>query len=104
MAVKTVKGRNTLGTLGSLAAVAGMATGTPWLTTLGWGASGLGSLINGGTPTVEEATNLADILNHISGWFNPAKDNIGKVDMSDEELANKWGKVINTTSSNGWGF
>lgn len=104
MAVKTVKGRNTLGTLGSLAAVAGMATGQPWLSTLGMGMGTVGNMINGNSPTLEQAGSLAEILNNISGWFNPANNNIGKVKMSDEELAKKWGGFLGTAGYNGWGL
>jgi len=42
MATYVTKGSSPLGTLGTLAGIAGMATGNPWLSAIGAGASALG--------------------------------------------------------------
>ena len=49
MAIKTLERKkdNTLGMLGTLASVAGMATGQPWLSALGAGMQGANSMMNG---------------------------------------------------------
>ena len=43
MSVQYVKGSNPLGSIGTIATIAGMATGQSWLTALGYGANALGS-------------------------------------------------------------
>ena len=104
MAIIKAKGSNTLGTLGTLASVAGMATGQPWLTTLGAGMGAVGNMINGNNSTTEQQAGLAEILKNIGGWINPASNNIGKVKMSDEELAKKWSPYLDTAGYDGWGY
>ena len=105
MAIIKAKGRNTLGTLGTLADLAGMATGTPWLSTLGLGMGAVGKMINGDDMTNDQRAGLQEILGKISEWINPAKDNnIGKVKISDEELAKKWSPYLDTAGYDGWGY
>ena len=48
MSVTYVKGSSPLGSIGSIASLAGMVTGQPWLTALGMGANTATSLFNGG--------------------------------------------------------
>ena len=103
MAVIMAKGNNTLGTLGTLVSIAGMATGTPWLSTLGMGMGAAGNIINGNSTSMEQQGALAEILKNLGGWFNPAKDNPAKVDLTDEELAKKWGGFLGTAGYNGLG-
>lgn len=104
MAVIQTKGRNTLGTLSTLANIAGMATGTPWLSTLGLGMGAVGNMMNGNSSTMEQQGGLAEILKNLGGWINPASNNIGKVNMSDEELAKKWKPYLDTAGYDGWGY
>ena len=103
MAVIMAKGNNTLGTIGTLASIAGMATGTPWLSTLGLGMGAAGNIINGNNTNMEQQGALAEILKNLGGWFNPAKDNPAKVDLTDEELAKKWNPYLDTRGYYGWG-
>ena len=81
-----------------------MATGTPWLSTLGLGMGAVGNMINGNDPSQAQQGGLAEILKNISGWINPASNNIGKVNMSDEELAKKWSPYLGTAGYDGWGY
>ena len=49
MAVQYVKGGNSLGTLGTIAGLAGTAMGVPWLSALGMGMNAYGQLQGGGS-------------------------------------------------------
>ena len=88
MAITTVKQKNnTLGMLGTLAAIGGMATGQPWLSALGTGMRGINAMMNGdsnmetGEKTDEAFNKVLDKLKNI--WKNPADNNIAKTDQQN---------------------
>lgn len=73
MAVHYVKGSNPFSTIGTIASIAGMATGQPWLTALGYGANAYGNTggsLGGGftTPGFQNVNN--NPLPFLSGLFS----------------------------------
>ena len=98
MAVITGK-NNTMGMLGTLASVAGMATVQPWLSALGTGMQGMNAMMNGNSSMqTGQATSGAmnELLNSLKDvWKNPAKTAAQNAkekvqEMTDTELANRW--------------
>ena len=78
MSVQYVRGGNTLGSIGTIASVAGMVTGQPWLTALGQGMNAYGQIRNGGsytTPGFQNQNN--NPLNWLGGLMagNIARNN-----------------------------
>ncbi len=90
MAVTTVKRQNnTLGILGTLAAIGGMAAGQPWLGALGTGMQGMNAIMNGNSNmSTANATNtsLSAMLDKLKNiWKNPADDNIAKTEQQNAQ-------------------
>lgn len=80
-------GGGLLGGLGKVAGIAGMATGTPWLSMLGLG---MGAM-NGNSSAQEEIDGvLGQMLKN--GWQNPAEGNIAS---PYEATAKDWAGMIN---------
>ena len=91
MAVKYVQEKNnTLGALGTLAQVAGMATGAGWLIPFGMGLNALDAAANGDSQTA--AGTLGSLMTGMNEgkWINPGKGNIAKASGDDKETASKW--------------
>ena len=112
MAVTTGK-NNTMGMLGTLASVAGMATGQSWLIALGTGMQGMNAMMNGNSSMqTGQATSgaLNEVLNGLKDvWKNPAKTIAQNVkdkvqEMTDTELAKKWTPTYGSNWMNGLGY
>ena len=87
--IVTKGGGGLLGGLGKAAGVAGMLTGTPWLSALGLGMGAADSAMNGnGTGALEQV--LSGILN--GGWMNPADGNIANANPY-EATPKDWAKM-----------
>ena len=102
MAVTYVKEKdNTLGALGTLATLAGMATGAGWLTPLGMGLNAMNASMNGKDQLAQDTA--LDIIKGLkegrwknSASGNPASGNIAKVADKVKKVA---GKVSNISPS-----
>ncbi|MBR0167336.1 MAG: hypothetical protein IJQ08_01550 [Synergistaceae bacterium] len=70
MSVKYVKGNSPLGSLGSIANIAGMATGQPWLSALGMGMNAYNSFSNGTYKTPGFQNTNSNPLNIFGGLFS----------------------------------
>ena len=81
-------GGGLLGGLGKVAGIAGMATGTPWLSMLGLGMGAANSAMNG-DPQGAIGQVLGGILTN--GWQNPASGNIAS---PYEATAQDWMKML----------
>ena len=86
--IVTKGGGGLLGGLGKVAGIAGMATGTPWLSMLGLGMGAADSAMNGNPGGAMEQV-LGQILKN--GWQNPAGGNIAS---PYEATAQDWMRML----------
>ena len=86
--IVTGGGGGLLGGLGKIAGLAGMATGTPWLSMLGLGMGAADSVMNG-NPQGALGQVLGGILTN--GWMNPASGNIAS---PYEATSKDWFKMM----------
>ena len=87
--IVTKGGGGLLSGLGKAAGVAGMVTGTPWLSALGLGMGAANSAMGGDTTGA-----LGQILEGVlaSGWMNPAAGNIANANPY-EAGAEDWARM-----------
>ena len=100
MAIKTLERKkdNTLGMLGTLASVAGMATGQPWLSALGAGMQGANSMMNGdrSMQTAQKTSGaMSELLSGLKDAWNGWEEPCGR-EHSEDSGAECYGKGTGT--------